>query len=193
MSFIKDQVMNRIKEELKKGLPSKRKILSYVLDLLNKGKYPSLSDFEFYDIVGETYNLILDYNLNLQMLFTPIYKALKKRIRKLYGKEKRLEMEQYLQEKYRIYHPERYGIIVQEREPPRTLSTKALYGVFTGVTVVGLLFIFYGLFVYLTSSPALGITFMILGVIILLFLFNTVRQGVSRCCDCLPSPYTCPC
>ncbi|MFX1388099.1 MAG: hypothetical protein ACFE9M_12855 [Promethearchaeota archaeon] len=193
MSYIKDQVMNRIKEELKKGLPSKRKILSYLLDLLNKGNYPSLSDFEFYDIVGETYNLILDYNLNLQMLFTPIYKALKKRIRKLYGKEKWLEMEQYLQEKYRIYHPERYGIIVQEREPPRTLSTKALYVVFTGVTVVGLLFIFYGLFVYLTSSPALGITFMILGVIILLFLFNTVRRGVSRCCDCLPSPYTCPC
>ncbi|MFX1591712.1 MAG: hypothetical protein ACFFCL_03365, partial [Promethearchaeota archaeon] len=101
MSYIKDQVMNRIKEELKKGLPSKRKILSYLLDLLNKGKYPSLSDFEFYDIVGETYNLILDYNLKLQMLFTPIYKALKKRIRKLYGKEKWLEMEQYLQEKYR--------------------------------------------------------------------------------------------
>ena len=54
-------IFDKIQEELKKGLPSKRKIFSYFLDLLNKDKYPSLSDFEFYDIVGETYKLILDY------------------------------------------------------------------------------------------------------------------------------------
>lgn len=192
MSY-KNEVMNHIQEELERGFPSKKKIYSYLLDLLDKGKYPSLSDFEFYDIVGETYKLILDYKLNLQILFTPVYKALKKRIRKLYGKEKWLEMDQYLQEKYRIYHPERYGIIRQVREPPRSLSTKALYGVLSGVTVVGLLFIFYGLFVYLTSSPALGITFMILGSIILLFLFNTVRRCVSGCVDCCPPSNVCPC
>lgn len=59
-------IMNKIREELQKGLPSKRKILSYLLDLLNKSKYPSLSDFEFYDIVEETYTLNLDYNLNFR-------------------------------------------------------------------------------------------------------------------------------
>jgi len=50
-------IMDKIREELEKGLPSKRKILSYLLDLLKKDKYPSLSDFEFYDIVGYTYGL----------------------------------------------------------------------------------------------------------------------------------------
>ena len=44
-------IVDKIREEHEKGLPSKRKILSYLLDLLNKDKYPSLSDIEFYDIV----------------------------------------------------------------------------------------------------------------------------------------------
>lgn len=89
-------MFDKIREEHKKGLPSKRKILSYLLELLNKDKYPSLSDIEFYKIVGETYKLNLDYKLNLEILFYPIYNALKKKIKKLYGNEKCLEMEQYL-------------------------------------------------------------------------------------------------
>ncbi len=52
-------IKDKIREELEKGMPSKRKILSYLLDLLKKNKYPSLSDFEFYDIVGYTYKLNL--------------------------------------------------------------------------------------------------------------------------------------
>ena len=86
-------VMDKIRKELKKGLPSKKKILSSLLDLLKRDKYPSLSDFEFYDIVGEIYELNLDYNLNLNMLFYPIYNDLKKKIKKLFDDEKMLEME----------------------------------------------------------------------------------------------------
>jgi len=187
MSY-KNEVMNRIQEELEKGFPSKRKIYSYLLDLLNKGKYPSLSDFEFYDIVGETYKLILDYKLNLQMLFTPVYKALKKRIRKLYGKEKWREMEQYLQEKYRIYHPEKYGISIQEREPPRSLSTKVKYGFLFFSIFIGLIFIFFGLFVFFSSSANFGITLMVVGLIFILlglcFVSGAIRycDAICRCC-----------
>jgi len=61
---------------------------------------------EFYDIVGETYKLNLDYKLNLKMLFFPIYNGLKKKIKKLYGDEKRLEMEQYLIEKFGLFGTE---------------------------------------------------------------------------------------
>ncbi|MBY8988696.1 MAG: hypothetical protein KGD61_09600 [Candidatus Lokiarchaeota archaeon] len=99
-------IKDKIQEELEKGMPSKRKILSYLLDLLKKDKYPSLSDFEFYDIVGYTYNLNLDYKLSLEMLFYPIYDELKKKIKKLYGKEKKLEMEQYLSENFGLFGPE---------------------------------------------------------------------------------------
>jgi len=99
-------IKDKIRKELEKGLPSKRKILSYLLDLLKKDKYPSLSDIEFYDIVGETYRLNLDYKLNLEMLFFPVYNALKKMIKKLYGDEKRLEMEQYLIKNFGLFAPE---------------------------------------------------------------------------------------
>jgi len=85
-------IIDKIRHELNRGLPSKRKILSYLVDFLNKNKYPSLSNTEFYDMVGETYKLNLEYKLNLKMLFDPIYNALKKKIKKLYGDEKRLEM-----------------------------------------------------------------------------------------------------
>jgi len=99
-------IKDKIREELEKGLPSKRKILSYLLDLLKKNKYPSLSDFDFYDIVGYTYKLNLNYKLNLEIFFYPIYNELKKKIKKLYGKEKRLEMEQYLIKNYDLFNAE---------------------------------------------------------------------------------------
>lgn len=99
-------VMDKIRHELNRGLPSKRKILSYLVDFLNKNKYPSLSNTEFYDMVGETYKLNLEYKLNLKMLFDPIYDALKKKIKKLYDKEKMVEMEQYLIENFGLFGTE---------------------------------------------------------------------------------------
>jgi len=119
-----DLIMDKIREELKKGLPSKRKILSYLVDLLNKDKYPSLSDFEVYDIVGDTYKLILNYKLNLKMPFTPVYKDVKKRIKKLYGKEKILKMEQYLEEKYGLRSLEKQKINHQIHKSTVPLSEK---------------------------------------------------------------------
>jgi len=102
VSLIKD----KIREELGKGMPSKRKILSYLLELLKKGKYPSLSEIDFYDIVGTMYKLNLDYKLNLEIFFYPIYDALKKKFKKLHGDEKRLEMEQYLITNYGLFGQE---------------------------------------------------------------------------------------
>ena len=107
--------MDRIREELGKGLPSKRKILSYLLDLLDKDKYPSLSLNDFYDVVGYTYELNLSYKFNLEMLFNPIYNALKKKIKKLYNKEKLLEMEQYLIKNYDLFGEEQTFDNIQEK------------------------------------------------------------------------------
>jgi len=115
-------IKDKIREEFEKEFLSERKVLSYLLDLLKKDKYPSLSDFEFYDIVGYTYKLNLTkassilskkfgseevlknaYELKLRISFYPIYKDLKKKIRKLYGDEKWLEMEQYLIKNYGLF------------------------------------------------------------------------------------------
>ena len=115
-----EKVKDKIREELEKGLPSKRKILSYLLDLHKKDKYPSFSDFDFYDIVGYTYKLNLDYKLNLEKLFYPIYDALKKKIKKLYGAEKRLEMKQYLLKNFGLFSKEHIlNRIIEEYERPR--------------------------------------------------------------------------
>lgn len=187
MSY-KNQVMIRIKEELEKELPSKRKILSYLLDLLNKSNYPSLSDFELYDIVGETYKLILDYKLNLRMLFFPIFNALKKKINKLYGKEKRLEMEQYLIDKFGLSYTEKYTKERQKQEFPPSLLTRLKYVVFSVCALIGLILFFYGLFVYyIQSSQSLGIIFMIISVIIIIsgigFVFEAIRHfECYKCC-----------
>jgi len=121
--------VDKIREEHEKGLPSKKKILSYLLDLLSKDKYPSLSDIEFYDIVGETYKLNLDYKLNLKMLFYPIYDALKNKIRKLYGDEKRLEMEQYLIKNFGLFGTEHILNKIKEefeQAPSNDLNVKIL-------------------------------------------------------------------
>jgi len=110
-------IKNKIREELEKGIPSKKKILSYLLDLLKKDKYPSLSDFEFYDVIGTTYKLNLDYRLNLDILFYPIYDALKKKI----SDEKRLEMEQYLIKNFGLFSKEHVlNRIKEEFEYPRS-------------------------------------------------------------------------
>ena len=120
-------IKDKIREEFEKGYPnywnpSSKKVLSYLLELFNKDKYPSLSDFEFYDIVGDVYKLNLTkassilskkfgsegvlknaYKLNLKISFYPLYNDLKKKIKKLYGDEKWLEMEQYLIKNYGLF------------------------------------------------------------------------------------------
>lgn len=131
-----DSTMEEIRKELQKGLPSKRKILIHLFDLLNKDKFPSLSDNEFFDVIGATYKLNVDYNLNLKMLFFPIFKDVKKRIRKLHGKEKRLEMENYLDEKYGLKYPE-----TEKRISSSTLYEKSRLGLIILVISVSLILI----------------------------------------------------
>jgi len=115
-------IKDKIREELEKGFPSNKKVLSYLLDLPDKDKYPSLSEIEFYDIVGDIYKSNLTkvssilskkfesegvlknaYKLNLKISFYSLYNDLKKKIKKLYGDEKWLEMKQYLIKNYGLF------------------------------------------------------------------------------------------
>jgi len=121
-NLIKDKIREEFEKVIIGLVKSHKKVLSYLLDLLDKDKYPSLSDLEFYDIVGFTYKLNLTkassilsekfgsegvlknaYRLNLSISFYPLYKDLKKKIKKLYGDEKWLEMEQYLIKNYGLF------------------------------------------------------------------------------------------
>ncbi|GAH40310.1 unnamed protein product, partial [marine sediment metagenome] len=106
-NLIKDKIREEFEKVIIGLVKSHKKVLSYLLDLLDKDKYPSLSDLEFYDIVGFTYKLNLTkassilskkfgsegvlrnaYRLNLNISFYPLYNDLKKKIKKLYGDEK---------------------------------------------------------------------------------------------------------
>lgn len=51
-----NQVMEGIKEAIGKDYWNKKKLLTYLFDLRAKEEY-TLSDSEFYDIVGEIFNL----------------------------------------------------------------------------------------------------------------------------------------
>ncbi|MFX1410548.1 MAG: hypothetical protein ACFFA6_09360 [Promethearchaeota archaeon] len=172
-----DLIMDKIREELKKGLPSKRKILSYLVDLLNKDKYPSLSDFEVYDIVGDTYKLILNYKLNLKMLFTPVYKDVKKRIKKLYGKEKILKMEQYLEEKYGLRSLEKQKINHQIHKSPVPLSEKLRFCYFSLIPILIVILVFSGYFAFFHSSEIALITFFIIGIIFIIYICTSLDYG----------------
>lgn len=159
-------VKNKIREELRKGLPSKRKILSLLLDLFNKDKFPYLSDSEFCEIVGYTYQLNLDYKLNLDMLFFPIYNALKKKIKKLHVEEKNLEMEQYLSENFNLSYPEEKEI-VQPIQDSRPSSHKILRYFFSLLLLIlGIFLLISGIYVYFNSP---SISFFGRGFIIVIF------------------------
>jgi len=178
-------IKDKIREELEKGMPSKRKVLSYLLDLLKKDKYPSLSDFDFYDIIGYTYKLNLDYKLNLEMLFYPIYNGLKKKIKKLYGKEKRLEMEQYLIEKFGIYGPEKkIGKKQQKQYSPRSSFTTIKYVLSALVLITGIITLIIGVFVYSFVSKSAGITSAIIGIILILSGICIISKTSRRLYDC---------
>ncbi|MFX0081246.1 MAG: hypothetical protein ACFE94_05785 [Candidatus Hodarchaeota archaeon] len=104
MSIV-NQIMNNIKEDLKylevsqsdRGIVSAR-IIAHLTDLRIKEEYQSVSDFEFYDIVGET------FKLNPEFFMNHIYP--KMRGRKLYKKINKMEMEKYIIEKFCLYEGE---------------------------------------------------------------------------------------
>ncbi|MFX1427745.1 MAG: hypothetical protein ACFFBE_14930 [Promethearchaeota archaeon] len=90
----KNQLMNDIKKEFQSGRPNTKRILKTLLGLRAKGKSQELSDIEFFDIVGETFNL--DPNFFMK----GIYETFMVRISSIIGAEKRREMERYIIEKY---------------------------------------------------------------------------------------------
>jgi hypothetical protein len=81
-------IMDNIKEELKKAPPSRKKVVSSFLDF--RSKNPSLTDSEFYEVIGSIFNL--DTLFFLEFLY--------RELREHMQKSKRLEMEKYLIEKF---------------------------------------------------------------------------------------------
>ncbi len=78
---------NRIEEELKKTNPSKKKILNYLYDL-------QLYDFEFLNLIGET------YKLNPLFFMRILYSNIWKKMGKLLGKGGRNRAGRYIVENY---------------------------------------------------------------------------------------------
>lgn len=95
-----NQILNIIKEELQKPKPNSSKILNTLLDLRSKAEFQQFSDSEFFNIVGET------FNLNPEFFMKELYKSFRKKIGKLIGAEKLKEMEKYILEKYCLHEGE---------------------------------------------------------------------------------------
>ena len=62
--------------------------------MLNKDKYPSISDSDSYFIIGETFNLKPEFYME------KLYKKVRENIQMLYGAEKIKEMEKYIIKKF---------------------------------------------------------------------------------------------
>jgi len=90
-----NQIVNNIKEEITRSEPSSARIITHLYDLRTKEEYQSLSDSEFYNIVGET------FKLNPEFYMKYIYGA-----RELYAKVNNREMEKYILEKFCLYEGE---------------------------------------------------------------------------------------
>ena len=90
-----NQLKNNIKEEISSPEPSHERIITYLNDLRTKEEYQSLTDSEFYDIVGET------FKLNPEFFMKYIYGN-----QKLYKDVNEQEMEKYIIEKFCLYEGE---------------------------------------------------------------------------------------
>jgi len=89
-----NQILNIIKEELQNPRPNAKTILKSLFDLRTNKKIQQPSDSEFFDIVGET------FQLNPDFFMKEIYKVFMVKLGKIIGFEKRREMEKYIIEKF---------------------------------------------------------------------------------------------
>lgn len=110
-----NQILNILKEELQKPRPSSSKILNTLWDLRREAEFQHLSDSEFFNIVGET------FNLKPEFFMKALYKPFRKKMGKLIGDEKLKEMEKYILEKYCLHEGEQIifefnGRIIQNRK-----------------------------------------------------------------------------
>jgi hypothetical protein len=88
-----NQIMNIIKEEISSSQPFSRRIINLLYDLRTKEEYKSLSDTDYYDIVGET------LKLNPEFFMDSIYP----RMRSFHFS---LEMAKYIVEHFCLYDNE---------------------------------------------------------------------------------------
>jgi len=86
-----NQVMDRIKKALEMRKPSITDILA---DLYTLQANNSLSNFEFFDIIGKT------YQLNPKFFMLSIYPKIRPKFSKIYGDEGMLVMHKYILEKF---------------------------------------------------------------------------------------------
>lgn len=86
-----NQVMDSIKRALKMRKISQMEILTYLYTLQAND---SLSNFEFFDIIGET------YQLNPKFFMVSIYTKIRRKFSKIYGDEGMRVMNKYILEKF---------------------------------------------------------------------------------------------
>ncbi|MFX1390025.1 MAG: hypothetical protein ACFE9Z_08190 [Promethearchaeota archaeon] len=91
---VKNQVINNMRQEFEGQRPNSNRILKTLLDLRTKGKSQQVSDSEFFDIVGETFNMAPDFFMK------ELYESFMVKIGKIIGTEKRQQMERYIIEKF---------------------------------------------------------------------------------------------
>ena len=94
-----NQVVNNIKEEINELEPSYFLIKTYLTDLRTKEEFQSLSDIDFFNIVGETFKLIPELFMNNR--FHSNYLPYS------FPKEKRKQMARYIIEKHSLYDGEK--------------------------------------------------------------------------------------
>ena len=95
----KDQILADIQRELQNSVPSKKQILSYLMDLPNKKKFPTLGETDIFYIVGETFKANPEYFMGF--LYADMRKRLVKRYRNIL-----LELDRNVIEHYCLYEGE---------------------------------------------------------------------------------------
>ena len=90
-----NQIANKIYEEMSSADRSITRVVTYLQDLQTKEEYQSLTDSEFYDIVGET------FKLNPSIFMKTLYGDWR-----FYKNINGSEMEKYILEKYCLYDGE---------------------------------------------------------------------------------------
>lgn len=134
------QVRNCIREEIRNVEPSKKLFFSYLfslrlykegLEFNPKDEWWHLSDAEFFDIVGET------FEENPEFYMKKLYKGVRKRMHKLYGIDKLKEMDKYICKKFCLYDDEQ---IFFEYDGAITYCDNPILK-FWGVTIYGTIYV----------------------------------------------------
>ena len=95
----KNQIIDNIKMEFSARRSAKR-ILKSLYSLRTQEKFQQLTDSEFFDIVGEV------FNLNPDFFMKELYKTFRNKMGRIIGVEKLKEMEKYIIEKFCLYEGE---------------------------------------------------------------------------------------